>query len=53
MKDLLPNLIYVCVQYFWTIFQFKYFRVGNFGMNLILSMTAFWNHSEEPIAYLR
>ena len=25
MTDLLPNLIYVCVQYFWTIFQFKYF----------------------------
>jgi len=28
-------------------------RSGNFGMNLIMSMTAFWNHSHDPVEYLR
>jgi len=28
-------------------------RAGNFGLNLIMSMTAFWNHSQDPVDYLR
>jgi len=28
-------------------------RSGNFGLNIIMNMTAYWNHSQDPVEYLR
>eukprot|EP00088_Acartia_fossae_P057236 TRINITY_DN6675_c0_g1_i1.p1 TRINITY_DN6675_c0_g1~~TRINITY_DN6675_c0_g1_i1.p1 ORF type:complete len:1010 (+),score=221.54 TRINITY_DN6675_c0_g1_i1:31-3060(+) len=28
-------------------------RSGNFGLNIIMNMTAYWNHSMDPVEYLR